>query len=232
MDTYGASYQPKPHSRRRKLRGQGTPQVFPSCPSAMVTAVAAPPVKCLNTMTASALSAAPDRDGNSPSSSLIGRWKTLTRSRCGSVNSTLGCTAVPSPRRLMRAGTCRGESILRETELWCSYAAIQGLMDYPYEELRSYWRTLLLCQFHDILPGTSIAWAYREVRELHKQIREGCEANSFRRRSRFLPASVRTVQTGELALNASSFSLRLELHPCRLLLLWKKGLPGCSPAPG
>ena len=105
-----------------------------------------------------------------------------------------------------KQGNRRGESILRETELWCSYAAIQGLMDYPYEELRSYWRTLLLCQFHDILPGTSIAWVYREVRELHMQIREGCEA-LIQKALTVLTASSKDGQTGELLANASSFSL-------------------------
>ena len=105
-----------------------------------------------------------------------------------------------------KQGNRRGESILRETELWCSYVAIQGLMDYPYEELRSYWRTLLLCQFHDILPGTSIAWVYREVRELHKQIREGCEA-LIQKALTVLTASSKDGQTGELLANASSFSL-------------------------
>ena len=105
-----------------------------------------------------------------------------------------------------KQGNRRGESILRETELWCSYAAIQGLMDYPYEELRSYWRTLLLCQFHDILPGTSIAWVYREVRELHKQIRKGCEA-LIQKALTLLTASSKDGQTGELLANASSFPL-------------------------
>lgn len=105
-----------------------------------------------------------------------------------------------------KQGNRRGESILRETELWCSYVAIQGLMDYPYEELRSYWRTLLLCQFHDILPGTSIAWVYREVRELHKQILEGCEA-LIQKALTVLTASSKDGQTVELLANASSFSL-------------------------
>ena len=105
-----------------------------------------------------------------------------------------------------KQGNRRGESILRETELWCSYAAIQGLMDYPYEELRSYWRTLLLCQFHDILPGTSIAWVYREVRELHKQIHEGCEA-LIQKALTLLTASSKDGQSGELLANASSFPL-------------------------
>ncbi|WP_314212133.1 glycoside hydrolase family 38 C-terminal domain-containing protein [uncultured Actinomyces sp.] len=106
----------------------------------------------------------------------------------------------------VKQGNRRGESILRETELWCSYAAVKGLMDYPYEELRSYWRTLLLCQFHDILPGTSIAWVYREVRELHQKIQDGCEALI----QQALAALTGTQETGQaraLLANASSFPL-------------------------
>ena len=36
--------------------------------------------------------------------------------------------------------------------------------DYPYETLRRCWETVLLQQFHDILPGTSIAWVHRRGR--------------------------------------------------------------------
>ena len=64
----------------------------------------------------------------------------------------------------------------------------------------------MLCQFHDILPGTSIAWVYREVRELHKQIREGCEA-LIQKALTLLTASSKDGQTGELLANASSFPL-------------------------
>ena len=34
---------------------------------------------------------------------------------------------------------------------------------YPYDELERLWRTALLLQFHDILPGSSIAWVHREA---------------------------------------------------------------------
>ena len=33
---------------------------------------------------------------------------------------------------------------------------------YPREELDRIWKTLLLNQFHDILPGSAIAWVHRE----------------------------------------------------------------------
>jgi alpha-mannosidase len=36
-------------------------------------------------------------------------------------------------------------------------------LEYPTEELRQVWETVLLQQFHDILPGSSIAWVHREA---------------------------------------------------------------------
>lgn len=44
------------------------------------------------------------------------------------------------------------------------------LMDYPGERLAEIWRTICLYQFHDILPGSAIAWVYREVVADHRRI--------------------------------------------------------------
>ncbi|WP_067440301.1 alpha-mannosidase [Nocardioides jensenii] len=62
-----------------------------------------------------------------------------------------------------KQGNRRSEHLLREAELWSSYADLLGLVDYPYDELRAIWKTVLLQQFHDILPGSSIAWVHREA---------------------------------------------------------------------
>lgn len=73
-----------------------------------------------------------------------------------------------------QANTKRGnrecESRLREAEMWLTHAAVLGLLDYPWEELESLWHTCLLAQFHDILPGTCIAWVYREVEAAHTHV--------------------------------------------------------------
>src|SRR4029077_3344900 len=53
----------------------------------------------------------------------------------------------------------RAEQALREAELW-SVGAAQG---YPSGELEVAWKRLLLNQFHDILPGSSIDWVYEEA---------------------------------------------------------------------
>ncbi|MEV5356306.1 glycoside hydrolase family 38 C-terminal domain-containing protein [Streptomyces sp. NPDC052693] len=63
-----------------------------------------------------------------------------------------------------KQGNRRSEHLLREAELWATTAALHALdYAYPYEELDRLWKTVLLHQFHDILPGSSIAWVHREA---------------------------------------------------------------------
>src|SRR5690606_5564183 len=61
------------------------------------------------------------------------------------------------------------EHALREAELWATAAALRGA-PYPYEELDAAWETVLLQQFHDILPGTSIAWVHREAERRYAEV--------------------------------------------------------------
>ena len=60
-----------------------------------------------------------------------------------------------------KRGNRRSEHLLREAELWSAQAAVRAGADYPYDELEAIWQTVLLNQFHDILPGSAIAWVYR-----------------------------------------------------------------------
>lgn len=62
-----------------------------------------------------------------------------------------------------KRGNRHSEALLREAELWAATAALRQGTPYPYEELRRIWETVLLLQFHDILPGTSIAWVHQEA---------------------------------------------------------------------
>jgi alpha-mannosidase len=48
------------------------------------------------------------------------------------------------------------EHLLYEAELWSSFASWGTGCDYPHAELETAWKAVLLNQFHDILPGTSI----------------------------------------------------------------------------
>jgi alpha-mannosidase len=69
-----------------------------------------------------------------------------------------------------KQGNRRSEHLLREAELWAAAADIAGLADYPYDELDSVWKTVLLNQFHDILPGSSIAWVHRQAEDEYADV--------------------------------------------------------------
>ncbi|MER5683944.1 glycoside hydrolase family 38 C-terminal domain-containing protein [Streptomyces sp. NPDC002205] len=71
-----------------------------------------------------------------------------------------------------KQGNRRSEHLLREAELWATAAALRSPgYTYPYETLDRVWKTVLLHQFHDILPGSSIAWVHREARDTYEQVR-------------------------------------------------------------
>lgn len=62
-----------------------------------------------------------------------------------------------------KQGNRRSEHLLREAELWAATATVRTGAEYPAEAFRRLWRLVLLQQFHDILPGTSIAWVHRDA---------------------------------------------------------------------
>jgi alpha-mannosidase len=63
----------------------------------------------------------------------------------------------------VKQGNRRCENLMREAELWSTAALVAGAADYPYDELETIWRDILLNQFHDILPGSSIAMVNDEA---------------------------------------------------------------------
>ncbi|QBI54847.1 alpha-mannosidase [Streptomonospora litoralis] len=75
-----------------------------------------------------------------------------------------------------KQGNRRSEHLLREAELWAATAAVRTAQDgdgayrYPYERLEELWKRVLLHQFHDILPGSSIAWVHREAAAAYADI--------------------------------------------------------------
>ncbi|MFG3546410.1 alpha-mannosidase [Streptomyces sp. NPDC047725] len=69
-----------------------------------------------------------------------------------------------------KQGNRRSEHLLREAELWAATAAVRTGFPYPYEDLDRIWKTVLLHQFHDILPGSSIAWVHREARATYDRV--------------------------------------------------------------
>jgi alpha-mannosidase len=69
-----------------------------------------------------------------------------------------------------KQGNRRSEHLLREAELWAATAAVRAGYPYPYQPLDRLWKTVLLHQFHDILPGSSIAWVHRQARATYAAV--------------------------------------------------------------
>jgi alpha-mannosidase len=71
-----------------------------------------------------------------------------------------------------KQGNRASENLLREAELWAATASVRTGVLYPYDELDRIWKTVLLHQFHDILPGSSIAWVHREAERTYAAVAE------------------------------------------------------------
>ncbi len=70
-------------------------------------------------------------------------------------------------------GNRRCELALRDAELWTTL--LDAPSDYPAHELEEAWRTLLVHQFHDIIPGSGINWVYRDTEAAHADVLERAE---------------------------------------------------------
>lgn len=57
----------------------------------------------------------------------------------------------------------RSEFALREAEFWGGVAVHLADFNFPYEQWDAAWKSVLLHQFHDILPGSSIHRVYEEA---------------------------------------------------------------------
>ncbi len=75
-----------------------------------------------------------------------------------------------------KQGNRRSEHLLREAELWAATAAVRTGAEYPYDELEHIWRLVLLQQFHDILPGSSIAWVHQDAERNYASVARRLEA--------------------------------------------------------
>jgi len=102
-----------------------------------------------------------------------------------------------------KRGNRRSEALLRLAELWAATAFVRVGLPYPAEELKGIWENVLLLQFHDILPGSSISWVHRDAERLHGEAEVALEA--------IIERSLRAL-AGEgdvsLAVNGSPYSRR------------------------
>jgi alpha-mannosidase len=60
----------------------------------------------------------------------------------------------------------KSEIMLRDIELLASLASIKGSYKYPKKDIDDMWEAVLLCQFHDCLPGSSIEMCYDDSDEV------------------------------------------------------------------
>ncbi|MFL6028374.1 MAG: alpha-mannosidase, partial [Friedmanniella sp.] len=75
-----------------------------------------------------------------------------------------------------KRGNRRSEHLLREAELWAATAAVRLGREYPRAELEELWQLVLLQQFHDILPGSGIAWVAQDAERNYAAIARRTEA--------------------------------------------------------
>uniref|UniRef100_A0AAU3I487 alpha-mannosidase n=1 Tax=Streptomyces sp. NBC_01393 TaxID=2903851 RepID=A0AAU3I487_9ACTN len=124
-----------------------------------------------------------------------------------------------------KQGNRRSEHALREAELWCATAAVRDpSYTYPYDALDRLWKTVLLHQFHDILPGSSIAWVHREARETYARVLAELEE--------ITAEAVRALGSGSPAvLNASPYE-RTEVVGDALVTVPGLGGAAVSTGPG
>src|SRR5690625_5507221 len=72
----------------------------------------------------------------------------------------------------MKQGNRRSEALLRTVEHLWAIAAVETGAAVPHHELTEIWEAVLLHQFHDILPGSSIAWVHREARATYQDLEQ------------------------------------------------------------
>jgi len=64
------------------------------------------------------------------------------------------------------------ENLLRDVELFSMIASDANLLQYPQDEINEAWETVLLNQFHDILPGSSVREVYTESQAQYAKVME------------------------------------------------------------
>lgn len=69
-----------------------------------------------------------------------------------------------------KLGNRRCEVLLGEVELWSSLASTIVGSPYPHVALQQAWQEVLTLQFHDIIPGSSIAWVHDEAEATYSRL--------------------------------------------------------------
>lgn len=87
-----------------------------------------------------------------------------------------------------KRGNRYAEFGLREAELWAAAALTATGRAYPAAKLEDLWRGVLLNQFHDIIPGSSIGRVYEEAEKLYGEVIAGADAIAAEAAATLAPA--------------------------------------------
>ncbi len=74
-----------------------------------------------------------------------------------------------------KLGNRRSENLLREAELWAAATLTGEQRATAQAKLERAWELVLLHQFHDILPGSSIHWVHEDAQMAYADVRELAE---------------------------------------------------------
>ena len=85
-----------------------------------------------------------------------------------------------------KVGNRRCERLLREAELW--WASLGDVPTDVVDELDALWKEVLLQQFHDIIPGSSITWVHDDAEAAHARVAQRLEMLVERALSSLAPA--------------------------------------------
>ena len=73
---------------------------------------------------------------------------------------------------LIKKNNRKSEVLLRDLDWFSAIALVKAGKAPDYEKKKALWKTLLLNQFHDILPGSSIGKVYEEANALHASLQK------------------------------------------------------------
>ncbi len=83
----------------------------------------------------------------------------------------------------------KSELGLREAEMWCAATSVIRNKSYPKEKLEQLWKGVLLNQFHDILPGSSMDKVYKIANEEYREILKDVSALIGKAQNEFVKPS-------------------------------------------
>lgn len=114
--------------------------------------------------------------------------------------------ATYTSQAMMKRGLRKCERLLHDIELVGVLATYAGGATFPQDKVRQLWKKLLLNQFHDILPGSSIAEVHEQARGDFASILEYGQAIRDELLENF--SSDEEASSRQLPLNTTSFARR------------------------